>query len=180
MKTIAITGHRPNKLGGDYELQGPKIKVIKDTIIGILVSNSPSFTINNTEKKIDGLKLITGMALGIDTLFAQIAIEYNIPFIGALPCWGQDAVWPNRSRSLYHEILNNDLCEQYVVHKGYYTDTCMQERNKWMVDNLGEDGILIAVWDNSNGGTANCVKYFVEKQMYYPQRELIIINPKEI
>jgi uncharacterized phage-like protein YoqJ len=32
----------------------------------------------------------------------------------------------------------------------------LQKRNEWMVDHCD---LLIAVWDGSEGGTANCVRY---------------------
>ena len=41
-----------------------------------------------------------------------------------------------------------------------YSAEKMQIRNRYMVDWLGDStGLLIAVWDGSPGGTANCVNY---------------------
>ena len=37
---------------------------------------------------------------------------------------------------------------------GPYEDSCMQDRNLYMVQNAD---LLYAVWDGSLGGTANCV-----------------------
>lgn len=166
---IAITGHRPNKLGNDYDLTSPLIATIKIKIMQYL----KGLTLHN---ELHGVILdptyITGMALGIDTLFALIAIELNRPFIAAIPCWGQDNKWPNRSRSRYAQILNNPLCVQKFIHDGYYTSTCMQERNIWMVDNCD---LLIAVWDGTEGGTANCVKYAQSVN-----KEIIFINLRGI
>lgn len=48
----------------------------------------------------------------------------------------------------------------------------MQKRNEYMTDN---SDIVIAVWDGSKGGTANCVRY--AKKL---NKEIIVINPKEI
>ncbi len=159
---IAITGHRPNKLDNDYDLTSPLIQRIKNEIIN---------TIHINTHVQDDIILITGMALGIDTLFAKIAIELKLPFIAAITCWQQDTVWPNRSRSLYHEILNNPLCTKHIVHEGYYNSQCMQLRNQWMINNCD---ILIAVWDGTSGGTANCVNY--AKSI---KREIIVINPND-
>lgn len=46
----------------------------------------------------------------------------------------------------------------------------MQNRNKKMVDACDK---LIAIFDGTNGGTANCVNY-----AKYINKEIIIINPK--
>ena len=59
---IAITGHRPNKLGNDYDLTGLLIQKIKVKLQEIINDKRPTH-------------LISGMALGIDTLWAQLALE---------------------------------------------------------------------------------------------------------
>jgi len=43
-----------------------------------------------------------------------------------------------------------------MVHDGPYNSTCMQDRNEWMVDHCHA---LVAVWNGTGGGTANCVGY---------------------
>lgn len=157
---IAITGHRPNKLGNDYDLTSPLIQNIKRKIITIL-----------DERDHEYLTLITGMALGIDTLFAQIAIESNLPFIAAIPCKNQEKKWPEKSQKIFRDIVLNDLCTFHLVTKEEYSPFCMQKRNEWMVNNCD---LLIAVWDGSSGGTANCVNYAVSKV-----KPIIYINPKD-
>lgn len=166
---IAITGHRPNKLGNDYDLTSPLIRQIRYKILEELEEQKRILIKLNKGEK---LTLITGMALGIDTLFAQIAIEFKIPFIAAIPCRGQTMRWPITSITKHSEIISNSLCTVHYVSDKLYTPDCMQKRNQWMVDNCD---ILIAVWDGTLGGTANCVKYAVEMK-----REIIRINPQEI
>ena len=126
----------------------------------------------NSSNNPDNTTLISGMALGIDTLFAEIAINMKFPFIAAIPCWEQDKVWPVKSKELYGNLLANKLCNIYQVYSGPYNNSCMQLRNQWMVDNCD---LLIAVWDGTPGGTANCVKY-AEAQGKPIKR----INPLEI
>jgi uncharacterized phage-like protein YoqJ len=162
---IAITGHRPNKLGNDYDLKSELVEAIKHNILkilkdrGIIYYDIPCSHVGHT--------LITGMALGIDTLFAKIAIEYKIPFIAAIPFKGQESMWPIKSAVLYH-ILLTKAKEIVIVSEGGYSVTKMQLRNEWMVDNCD---LLIAIWDGSAGGTANCIKYAKDK------KEIIYINP---
>lgn len=170
---IAITGHRPHKLGNDYDLTSDLVRRIKSCIVGSLISCSPSITKEEDKVTIEGLTLITGMALGIDTLFALIAIEFNIPFVAAIPFIGQENVWPKKSKDIYYELLHKARYSK-IVSKGGYSAGKMQVRNEWMVD---ECDILIGVFDGSTGGTANCIHYCKEK---YPEKEIIIINPKTI
>ena len=144
MLTIAFTGHRPNKLGNDYDLVSPRILNIKQRIVSYINSLVA-----------DKIKFIVGGALGIDTLAALIAIELGIEFDVYVPCRNQDKMWTQKSKDLYQYILSK-ATRVYYVHEGEYNNTCMQKRNIAMVDDCD---MLIAVWDGTSGGTANCVKY---------------------
>lgn len=155
---IAITGHRPHRLGNDYELTSQLILNIKKEIIKII-------DIYHTDK------LISGVALGIDTLFALIAIEKEIPFIAAIPFEGQERKWPKSSQDKYNSIINHPLCDKHIVSEGGYAAWKMQKRNEWMVDNAD---LLICVWNGEAGGTSNCVKYAKSKN-----KEMIRINPRD-
>lgn len=142
---IAFTGHRPNKLGNDYDLVSEKTNIIKSKIIDLIGSfNVP----------LNQMRGIVGMALGIDTLAALICFDIGIPFIAAVPCLSQERMWPKKSQDRYKELLL--LAERIVYVSQEYSSYCMQKRNIWMVDN---SDVLIAVWDGTSGGTANCVKY---------------------
>lgn len=155
---MAITGHRPHKLGNDYQLQSELIANIKRIIQTQIDTYMPE-------------TLITGMALGIDTLFAMMAVENNIPFIAAIPFKGQDSMWPTASKKTYLYLLNQAK-EVVVVSEGNFSPEKMQKRNEWMVDNCD---LLIAVWDGSSGGTANCMKYAVGEG-----KQIIRINPQRL
>lgn len=156
---IAITGHRPNKLANDYTLTSPLIAKIKKQILLILKEHKPD-------------TLISGMALGIDTLFARIAIEQKIPLIAAIPCGNQSQFWGDKAKDEYKSILKHRLTTAKYVSQLPFTNWCMQARNQWMVDN---SDILIAVWDGTPGGTANCVKYAQKVK-----RTIILIDPNKL
>lgn len=156
---IAITGHRPGKSGIDYDLTGPTCLKVKSKIIEIINKEKPD-------------KLISGMALGVDTLFALIALELKIPLIAAIPCINQDKFWTPKSKELYNYILSQPLVEKELISVGIYTPDKMQKRNIWMVDNCDR---LIAVWDGTYGGTCNCVQYANKVK-----KEIIRINPLEL
>jgi len=162
---IAITGHRPSKLGNDYDLTSLLVEKIDIAICNILLAQYELYPIGS-------ITLITGMALGIDTLFAKIAIRLNWPFIAAIPCQGQHNIWPQKSKELYLDLINHPLCTKEYVSLGPYSPQKMQLRNKWMVNNCD---LLIAIWDGTSGGTANCVKYAQSIGT-----DIRIINPREL
>jgi uncharacterized phage-like protein YoqJ len=153
---IAITGHRPNKLGNDYDLISGLIMRIRNRLHEIVNEQKPTF-------------MISGMALGIDTLWAELAIELDIPLIAAVPFEGQEVVWPNKSKARYRTIIESAHKVINVSNQIGYKPEYMQLRNKWMVDNCD---ILIAVWDGSSGGTCNCIQYAKDK------KKIIYIDPK--
>ena len=148
-------------MGNDYNLISPLIQSIKNRIIHEVIMY----------KDLD-LILITGMALGIDTLFAKVAIEFKIPFIAAIPCAGQASMWLAKSKQTYFDIVEHELCTKEWISTEPYKPDLMQKRNIWMVDNCD---LLIAVWDGTSGGTANCVKYAQSKN-----KKIIFINPNDL
>ena len=162
--SIAFTGHRPNKIGG-HDLNNPK----RQAIIKALTD-----AVNRAVKKYGEtheIVVITGGALGVDQDAARIAYKLGIPFIVAVPCQGQDSKWPAESKKRYQKMLSL-ASEVVMVYDGPYNNTCMQDRNIWMVDRCDA---LIAVWDGTKGGTANCVKYAREVN-----KPMVLINPNKL
>lgn len=138
---IAVTGHRPDKLGG-YTPNNPMQAWVKAGI-------------ETAFKAIPPTKVITGMALGVDQWAALICVKMNIPFIAAIPCQNQDKMWTSEAKEEYKRLLS--LASQVVMcDDGPYEPWKMQKRNEWMVDRAD---MLLSVWDGTKGGTANCVKY---------------------
>lgn len=159
---IAVTGHRPDKLGNDYAGTSILSERIYDELAAIVQRN----------KTKPDLTLITGMALGVDTLFAWVAIDLRVPFIAAIPFPGQEKQWPATSQKVYQDIIKHPLCTIKYVSMGEYSSQKMQIRNQWMVDEC--DG-LIAVWDGTPGGTKNCYDYAVSKK-----KPVVRINPNNL
>lgn len=156
---IAITGHRPNKLGNDYDLTSDLVNEVALKLQQLISQYKPT-------------SMISGMALGIDMLWAKLAISEGIRLTAAIPCINQDKMWVQESKDLYYKILKHPLCSIHYVSDKEYDLKCMNERNEWMVDNCD---LLIAVWDGTSGGTANCIKYAVKKK-----KQIIYIDLKEL
>lgn len=144
MSIVAVTGHRPDKLGG-YD------------------QNAMDWLVAVAYKSLRLLKpdaVITGMALGWDTAVAEAAVGLRIPFIAAVPFKGQERLWPEPSQDRYRALLDQAQTVVYVSPPGY-APFKMQARNRWMVDKADT---VLALWDGSNGGTGNAVRYALRQQ----------------
>lgn len=137
---VAVTGHRPSK----FEVYGLEWaeKITKTWLINNLAVLQPR-------------KVITGMAVGVDTWMAETCVDLGIPFVAAVPFRGQEALWPAPVQENYHRLL--EKAEQVVVvSSGGYSPAKLHARNRWMVDHAHR---LLCVWDGSTGGTKACRDY---------------------
>lgn len=136
---IAATGHRPNKVGGYSRAAYQKLVAVAESYIR---TAKPS-------------RVISGMALGWDQAWAEAALNLGVPVIAAIPFAGQQSKWPIESQQNFEQILSR--CESVtIVCPGAYSAAKMQKRNEWMVDRADR---VCALWDGTDGGTANCVRY---------------------
>ena len=136
---VAGTGHRPDKLGGSGDQ-------VREWLIDLAIAY-----IEHVEPHL----LISGMALGWDQAIAEGAIRTGVPFIAAVPFDGFHSKWPEASQLRYHMLLAKAR-DVHVVCEPGYASWKMQRRNEWMVDHTKR---MAALWDGSDGGTANCLKY---------------------
>ncbi len=154
MFTIAITGHRPNKLPCGYNFL-PTQSRWAASFVNYLI-----FRIIDAYHKRGPLRILSGMALGVDQLFCIAALEAKkrgavLTLTACIPCHDYDAGWTCASRRLYSDILSRCDEKIYVTPSGY-TQRCLQLRNEFLADHADE---LIAIWDGSPSGTRNCVNY---------------------
>lgn len=175
MVSIAVTGHRPNKLWG-YDLSHPKYKELESLII--------KTTADIWDKKAYPkymhafpIECISGMALGVDTVFANAILKIKTQFTGvrliaAVPCIEQDKLWRDSDKTTYKNILS--LSDEVVyVSKESYTKGCMNARNQYMIDRCN---VLLAVWNgDKTGGTADAVK-----RAERADKEIVRIDPRFI
>ena len=152
---IAVTGHRPDKLPDrqtGYKTPNPYYDLVVKGLVDAFEKFQPDY-------------VLTGMAIGVDQWAAEICVNMDIPFVAALPFAGQEGKWPPHSQAKYHLLLSK-AHTRYVICEGGYEGWKMQRRNEWMVDSCHQ---VVAVWNGSPGGTANCVAYAtgVGKPIYY-------------
>jgi uncharacterized phage-like protein YoqJ len=110
-----------------------------------------------------GVTWICGGAIGVDSFAAKYAMTHGIKYILILP-------FPPKVMSKYwNDVQRNTLKEtmakaiSVTVLSQVYDVAYYQKRNISMVDAAQ---VLIAFFDGSSGGTANCVKYAQSKKGY--------------
>lgn len=165
----AVTGHRPQKLGYEWDHVGPYSYHIARQL--------------EVYARVYGVdEGYSGMALGADFIWAKLLIQLGIPLHCYLPFKGQECKWPPSSQKAYFKMLSL-ATDIYIVDidkhctfdeflklpNGKYHPSKMQDRNIAMVDIVD---ILFEVFDGSSGGTANCIKY----AQSIGKRE-VLINP---
>lgn len=146
MRRIAVTGHRPNKLGGYSEEAHEH-----------LISIAYSWLIN-TKDTVE--ILFIGMALGWDQACAEACLRANVPYVACIPFRGQETIWNKQSQQNWERLCKNAQA-QIIVCPGGFSPRKMQVRNQHMIDNTNE---VLAMWNGDRfGGTWNCIKYAQEQ-----------------
>ncbi len=160
-KTICLTGHRPKSLPWGYdESKESCIKFKKE--LEKIFNGAIEFGITT---------FLTGMAEGFDMIGAEILFElrkkHKIKVIAVVPCVGQESKWKSDQQKKYKDILQR--CDDVITLSERYTPTCMNDRNKYMVDH---SSICIACWNGKASGTGNTVRFAKQNG-----NKLRIINP---
>lgn len=155
---MAVTGRRPKQLLGGYNLKdGP------NAILRVLFEHLIDEALADYEQVV----CISGMALGVDTIFALATLKAKelhgerVKLVCAVPFTDQASKWPEKSQRLYSAILQRSDGVVNTSGDKTYKARYMHQRNEWMVDNCD---ILLAVWEGlEEGGTYECIKYAKRK-----------------
>lgn len=169
---ICITGHRPNGLPKEYgyNLNNEAWTKLKK-YIEVTIEECYKYATPDEE-----LTLVTGMALGVDTAFWEVAAKLrksnkNIKIEAAVPFVGQEKKWTHESQKQYTQMLS-ESDKVTTVSEGGFATYKMMARNRYMVN---KSDVVIAVIHKETGGTAQCVKYAKEHN-----KVVIEINPQTI
>ena len=136
---LMVTGHRPHKLRG-------RERAVEQVLRAKLVS---------AKEQHPRLHAISGMAMGVDILFAETALALDIPVEAFIPFEGQEARWPWTWQKRWNTICDRAVLVEVVSH-GEFRAWKLQKRNEVMC--LAADACL-AIHNGTPGGTANCLKY---------------------
>jgi len=158
---VMITGHRPDRLGG-YNENNTIAQRIKEELkaqITHLLADHPD------------LELITGLAQGVDTWFAEIGLENDIPVHAYIPFSGQQSRWPKAAQDRYSSLLRR--CSSAKTICDHPSKKAFLERNDAMIHDCE---MAIAVWDGSqNSGTGYTVR-----RIQKSGKSVVVLHPENI
>lgn len=161
---IALTGHRPNKLGG-YDLSTPAYRRLQTDL---------ETYIANALKRADVVVGHSGLALGADTVWAEaiLAMRETHPgrvfFHAEIPMMEQSEAWFKASdietwerfvaladeKTVYGSLAGLEKTSDARKRKA---SQLLNQRNGGMIDHADE---LLGLYDgHSRGGTANALAY---------------------
>ena len=152
-ESCCFTGHRPAKLPWKFNEKDPRCLELKRRIADAVESAYE-----------EGYRhFLCGMALGCDLYFCEcvLALRKRYPDVtieAAIPCPTQADAWPDAQRKRYASMVAACDFETLVSEK--YSSTCMQRRDRYMVDHAS---LLIAAFDGSAGGTRYTIEYAMRR-----------------
>lgn len=152
-ESCCFTGHRPTKLPWRYDENDPRCAALKRRIRdAVELAYEQGYR-----------HFICGMAQGCDLYFCEsvLALRETRPDItveAAIPCPTQADAWPEAQRERYRTLVA--ACDFETMVSSRYTSTCMQRRDRYMVDH---STLLIAAFDGSPGGTRYTVEYAMRR-----------------
>lgn len=147
--TCSFTGHRPEKLPWGSNESDPRCVQLKGRLTDAV-----------EQAYADGFRhFICGMARGADFYFAEAVLRLrgerqDVTLEAAIPCEEQAQRWREEERERYFRLV--ELCDYETMIQRHYDRTCMQRRNRYMVDH---SALVIAVFDGQGGGTRQTLAY---------------------
>lgn len=152
-ESCCFTGHRPGKLPWRYHEQDARCLALKRRIAdAVEMAYAEGFR-----------HFLCGMALGCDLYFCEavLALREAHPEVtveAAIPCPTQADTWPEAQKARYARLVR--ACDFETVVSDRYTPSCMQRRDRYMVDHAS---LLIAAFDGTAGGTRYTVEYAMRR-----------------
>lgn len=145
--SLAATGHRPNKLGL-WNCLGWRPRAVQ------FLRDFAFQQLNAVHQQHNLREVISGMAVGWDTAIALAALRLEIPLIAAIPFPNQPLKWPPANVEEWAWIKSQ--ATEVITIADSYSLAAMQARNEYMVNRAD---IMLALWNGTPGGTANCLRY---------------------
>lgn len=150
MNKVAVTGHRPSRLGGYSKEVADSLF---DFAIGVLKVYKPDV-------------IYTGMALGWDTAVARAAKLLKIDYVAVIPFPNQFTNWSDYDITMFSELYFH-ATERITLNEYKPRDTnainaAYLQRDRYMVDQCN---MLLSLYDGyPKGGTFHTIEYAEQKQ----------------
>lgn len=156
MAVCMFTGHRPKGLPFGYNERDSRCKKLKKALKKLIL---------NKIQEENTTAFLSGMALGTDMFAAEIVLGLkrkfrDITLTAVLPCRTQAAKWNKEATARYELILAK--CDKVIILQDEYTPSCMNMRNLYMAEH---SDCVIAVWSGTEGGTANTIRFAIERHL---------------
>lgn len=154
-ESCCFTGHRPAKLPWRYDENDPRCVALK-----LRIRDAVELAYEQGYRH-----FICGMAQGCDLYFCESVLALRAQYPGvtveaAVPCPTQADTWPEGQRARYRNLVA--ACDFETMVSAQYTPSCMQRRDRYMVDH---SSLLIAAFDGSSGGTRYTVEYAIRRRI---------------
>jgi uncharacterized phage-like protein YoqJ len=152
-ESCCFTGHRPAKLPWRYNEEDPRALKLKQRMAdAVELAYEQGYR-----------HFICGMAQGCDLYFCECVLTLRtrhpeVTVEAAVPCPTQADAWPEAQKARYRDLVA--ACDFETMVSAQYTPSCMQRRDRYMVDH---SGLLIAAFDGSSGGTRYTVEYALRR-----------------
>ena len=152
-ESCCFTGHRPNKLPWRYNEEDPRCHALKCRMAdAVELAYEQGFR-----------HFLCGMAQGCDLYFCECVLALrekysDVTIEAAIPCPTQADAWPAAEQERYAKLVG--ACDFETLVSARYTSSCMQRRDRYMVDHAS---LLIAAFDGSTGGTRYTVEYALRR-----------------
>lgn len=148
-----FTGHRPGKLPWRYREEDPDCVALKQRIADAV----------ETAYQEGYCHFLCGMAQGCDLYFCEAVLDLRsrhpeVTVEAAIPCPTQAEGWPSDQRERYARLVA--ACDFETLVSDRYTASCMQRRDRYMVDHAS---LLIAAFDGTPGGTRYTMEYAMRR-----------------
>lgn len=150
IKTVAFTGHRPEKLPWGSDETSSSALLYK-------------FRLREALEYLIGrgyVNFMSGAARGFDTMAAEMVLSLRdiypwVKLIVVLPCADQSSRWNDEDRVRWENIVWQSDHVETLAEK--FDKGCMFRRNRFLVDH--SDIVLAAYDGTSTGGTAMTINY---------------------
>ena len=142
---VAITGHRPGSLNTEQrQYMKESLDFIASGLVGYYSAE----------------RFLTGLALGADTIWAELALKYCIEYNAYIPFEGQEERWSKTDKKRYRELRLSANSEK--VFGQQFSNRLYHARNDALVR---DSDLLVAVWRPSvqKGGTFSTVQKSLKK-----------------